>query len=63
MDLSTELCRRCRDALRQCYEFSDDQILGAVFITPELGQFRDELPQTKTPKARVDLVGLPRIAG
>jgi hypothetical protein len=44
---------QCFNILKLCDEFGDDDLLKAVFVTPELILLRDNLPQAKTKNDRV----------
>lgn len=52
--LSSELYRRCRNALLKCTEFDSNAALRSVFVTNELRPFRSGLPEAANKKERVD---------
>jgi hypothetical protein len=52
--LSSELYQQCRSTLLRCSEFDSDVALKAVFVTAELRQFRDSLPEAASKSNRVD---------
>ncbi|MBN1450149.1 MAG: hypothetical protein JW963_03965 [Anaerolineales bacterium] len=53
--LSSDLYRRCREALLRCAEFDTNAALRAVFVTAELVPFRNGLPEATAKAARVDV--------
>ncbi len=48
------LYERCRKTLLQCDAFQNDSYLRTVFITTELHELRDELPEANNRKQRVE---------